>query len=112
MATSWKKYLDVFKNVDKIAEGIKNNVFRREHVEAIATDRFQHCIKCGLFDAEGKSCVAPGTQPCCADCGCSLAFKVRSMASECPKGYWDAVVSEEQEEIINNQIEENGKTTD
>lgn len=112
MATSWKKYLDVFKNVDKIAEGIKNNIFRKEHVEAIATDRFQICIKCSLFDAAGDKCMAPGTQPCCADCGCSLGFKTRSMSSECPKGYWDAVVSEEQEEIINNQIENNGRKTD
>jgi len=31
------------------------------------------------------------------------------MSSECPKGYWDAVVSEEQEEIINNQIENHGR---
>ena len=60
---------------------------------------------------KGDDCLAPGTQPCCADCGCSLAFKVRSLSSECPKGFWDAVVTEEQEEIINNQIE-NGKTTD
>ena len=107
MANSWKKYLDVFKNADKIAEGISN----KEHVEAVATDRFQICIKCSLFDAKGDDCLAPGTQPCCADCGCSLAFKVRSLSSECPKGFWDAVVTEEQEEIINNQIE-NGKTTD
>ena len=104
MANSWKKYLDVFKNADKIAEGISNTLFKKEHVEAVATDRFQICIKCSLFDAKGDDCLAPGTQPCCADCGCSLAFKVRSLSSECPKGFWDAVVTEEQEEIINNQI--------
>ena len=46
-----KKYLDAFKNAGKIAEGIKNNVFKKEHVEAVATERFQICIKCSLFDA-------------------------------------------------------------
>ena len=108
MAKSWSKYLDIFKNADKIAEGIKNTMFKKEHIEAVATDRFQLCIKCSLFDAKGDSCLAPGSQPCCSDCGCSLAFKVRSLSSECPKGYWDALTTEDQEDIINQQIEKNG----
>ncbi len=57
MANSWKKYLDVFKNADKIAEGISNTLFKKEHVEAVATDRFQICIKCSLFDAKGDDCL-------------------------------------------------------
>jgi len=104
---TWTKYLSIFKNGDKIAEGIKNNIFKKEHVEAVATDRFQTCIKCSLFDAQGKDCLAPGTQPCCSDCGCSLGFKVRSLSSECPKGFWDALTSEEEEELINNLINNN-----
>jgi hypothetical protein len=104
----WKKYIEIFKNADKIADGIANSLFKKEHVEAIATDRFQVCIKCGLYDSKGENCLVPGTQPCCSDCGCSLEFKTRSLSSECPKGYWDAVVSEDQEEIINEQIENNG----
>lgn len=107
--SKWKKYLDAFKNADKIADGIVNNIFKKEHIEAVATDRFQICIRCSLFDAEGKDCLAPGSQPCCSDCGCSLAFKVRSTASECPKGYWDAYTTEKEEELINNQIENNDK---
>ncbi len=105
MKGRWSKYLDAFKNLDKIAEGIKNNIFKKEHYEAVATDRFQVCIKCSLFDAKGDDCLAPGTQPCCSDCGCSLAFKVRSLSSECPKGYWSALMPEETEEIIIKQIE-------
>jgi len=107
--SKWKTLIDIFKNADKIAEGIKNKVFKKEHVEAIATDRFQICIKCSLFDASGDKCVAPGTHPCCGDCGCSLGFKVRSISSECPKGYWDAYTSEDVEELIIKQIKENDK---
>ncbi len=107
MANKWKKYVDAFKNINKIAEGIKNNIFKKEHIEAVATDRFQICVRCSLFDAKGDDCVAPGSQPCCSDCGCSLAFKVRSLSSECPKGYWDALVTEEQEDLITNQINQN-----
>lgn len=108
MVNRFKKYVDAFKNIDKITEGIKNNIFKKEHIEAVATDRFQICIKCSLFDAKGDDCLAPGTQPCCSDCGCSLGFKVRSLSSECPKGYWDALATEEQEDIITNQINKNG----
>jgi|TARA_R110000822_G_scaffold229723_1_gene361856 hypothetical protein len=104
MEKKWKKYIDAFRNADKIAEGIKNKLFKKEHVEAIATDRFQVCVGCSLFDAKGDDCLAPGTQPCCSDCGCSLAFKVRSLSSDCPKGFWDSVTTEEQEEEIFEQI--------
>jgi len=105
MKNNWKKLLDVFRNADKIADGIANTIFKKEHVEAVANERFSVCIKCNLFDAKGDNCMAPGTQPCCSDCGCSLAFKTRSLSSECPKGYWDALVTEDQEDIINKQIE-------
>ena len=46
MKSKWKKYLDIFKNADKIADGIANSLFKKEHVEAIATARYQICIKC------------------------------------------------------------------
>ncbi|MGK0255587.1 MAG: hypothetical protein ACI81I_000187 [Arcobacteraceae bacterium] len=105
MSKSWKKYTNVFKNINQIAEGIKNNIFKKEHIEAVAKERFQTCIKCSMFDAKGTDCLAPGTQPCCSDCGCSLAFKVRSLSSECPKGYWKSLMSEETEEIIIKQID-------
>jgi hypothetical protein len=109
MSKPWKKYLDVFKNLDKITEGIKNNIFKKEHIEAIFTDRYQICAKCTLLDLKGTSCLASGTQPCCSDCGCSLDFKLRSLSSKCPKDYWSTITSEETEELINQQIKTNGK---
>ena len=111
MKNKWDKYLSVFKNFDKIADGIKNNIFKKEHIEAVATDRFQKCIACSLFDAKGDDCLAPGTQPCCSDCGCTLAFKVRSLSSECPKGYWDSLMPEETEELIIKQIKKHESET-
>ena len=111
MTKPWKKYLDAFKNLDKIAEGIKNNVFKKQHVEAIVTDRYQICSKCSMFDDKGADCTVPGTQPCCSDCGCSLTIKLRSISSEYPKGYWPALAPEETAELINKQIEDD-KSTD
>ena len=103
------KLLNGVKNISQVYEGVKNKVFKRDYVEAIADHRWQICRDCEELDLNGKKCAAPGTQPCCADCGCSLAFKVRSLSSDCPKGKWDAITSEEQEELINKQIE-NGQT--
>jgi len=107
MKKPWKKYLNAFKNVNEIAEGVKNNMFKKEHIEAIFTDRYQVCVGCPLIDLKGTNCLVPGSQPCCSDCGCSFHFKLRSLSSECPKGYWLAVTSEEEEELINQQIQNN-----
>lgn len=107
MIKAWKKYINAFKNLDEILHGIKNNIFKKEHIEAVATDRFQICVKCSLYDDKGSDCLAPGTQPCCSDCGCSLVFKVRSLSSECPKGFWNSLTSEETEELIITQIKNN-----
>jgi hypothetical protein len=41
-----------------------------------------------------------GTQPCCGDCGCSLTFKTRSLSSDCPQGKWDALITEEEEDKL------------
>ena len=29
MSKPWSKYIDAFKNIDKITEGIKNNIFKK-----------------------------------------------------------------------------------
>ena len=52
------------------------------------------------MDVKGKECAMKGTQPCCAECGCSLNFKTRSLASECPLGKWDAIATIEEEDKL------------
>jgi len=109
MINNIKNLLGALANIDKIAEGISNKVFKKKHVEAVFTNRYQVCAKCSLLDMKGKDCLAPGSQPCCSDCGCSLEFKLRSLSSECPKGYWKAYVDEETENKIIEQISKNEK---
>ena len=104
---NFKKFLGAFRNTSQIIEGIKNNIFKQEHVEAEAALRWAICKKCAYLDKLGDSCAVTGTQPCCSDCGCSLAFKTRSLSSECPKGKWLALMTEEEEELLNEQIEKN-----
>lgn len=102
------KFLNAFKNVPSIVEGIKNKVFKKEHIEAEAAWRWTICKECSSLDTQGKKCLAPGTQPCCGECGCSLGFKTRSLSSECPLGKWKAVMDEETEAKLNEYLDGSG----
>lgn len=85
-------------------EGLKNKVFKQEHVEEIYEERLSICKTCDHKDDTGEHCYIPGTEPCCKICGCSFALLLRSLSSECEKEKWKAVLTEEQEDELNNQI--------
>jgi hypothetical protein len=102
------KLLGAFGNVSQIAEGVKNRVFKKEHVENVADQRWLKCSVCPSLDVTGKDCAMKGTQPCCSDCGCSLGLKLRALSSSCPKGKWDKVVpNKASEDAIKQQIKKN-----
>ena len=107
------KLLKGLGNIGQIAEGIKNNVFKQEHIEQIADYRWQQCKTCPFLDTKGDQCAVKGTQPCCGECGCALDFKLRSLSSDCPlKGSakrWDKVVKNfETEKMISDRLEKHG----
>jgi len=64
------------------------------------------CNECDQLDLEGKDCAMYGTQPCCSNCGCSLAFKTRSLSSECPLGKWYALEEDEDDDDEINEDHE------
>ena len=74
----------------------------------IADARMEICTNCLLYDKTGDGCMVPGTQPCCnqdkGGCGCSLTFKTRSLSSSCPMRYWDAEMSQEEEDKLNEKL--------
>lgn len=96
----------IFKNRKQILEGIKNSVFKKEHIEQIAEQRLQICKTCSNYDESGDGCLVPGSQPCCniktGGCGCSLKFKTRSLSSACPLNtpLWEALLTTEEENKI------------
>lgn len=97
----------IWNNKAKIFEGLKNNIFKSEHVEEIAAARAKICNQCSEIDHEGSSCLIPGTQPCCSKCGCALKLKLRSLSSACgdeenPK--WHALLTPEDEDAIKSEI--------
>ena len=89
---------EIWKNRKEIFEGVKNAIVRDSLVETIAAKRFSICKDCEMM---GDRCTIPGTDPCCGDCGCSLSFKTRSLSSDCPLGKWKALISEKEEDKLN-----------
>ena len=104
-----KKIFNVLKNSKNIFEGIKNSIIRNEFVETVHSKRMEICKTCEHFDTVGTNCAAPGTQPCCSACGCSLPWKTRSLGSQCGDDdnvRWFAVITPEQEEKLNEKFGE------
>ena len=100
----YNKFLNAFKNRKQILEGVKNKLFKKEHIEAEAAKRWSICKECASLDIEGAKCLVGGTQPCCGECGCSLSLKTRSLSSECPLGYWVAVMEDDLETILKESL--------
>ena len=97
----------IWSNRTAILEGIKNSVFKDEHVEQIAAERMAICTECPDLDTKGDDCLVSGTQPCCGQCGCSLQLKLRSLSSGCgneeaPR--WHALLTQEEEDALTNEI--------
>ena len=93
--------IKVWKSRNQIYEGVMNRVFKKEHVEEIAEERKLICLDCEHWDITGKGCLVPGTQPCCDVCNCSMEFKLRALSDKCPLDKWNSIVSEDEEDIIN-----------
>lgn len=100
--------IKIWKSKNQILEGITNSIFKKEDVEQIADQRMSICRKCELYDKKGSGCIVPGTQPCCnqdkGGCGCSLSLKTRSLSSACPLNKWDAEMSQEEEDKLNEKL--------
>ena len=102
----FNKIIGAFGNIGQIMEGVKNKIFKKEDIEEIADIRWMQCMGCPELDEKGEKCAVPGTQPCCAACGCSLGLKLRALSSSCPKNKWQAVISRDGEQAIKAQINE------
>ena len=98
--------IKIWKEKGKILEGIKNNIFRNADVEHIAAERMSICDTCPFIDRTGKSCVVPGTKPCCGLCGCSLGLKTRALSASCDDNRWQAIVTPEEQEEIDRHLTE------
>lgn len=109
MKLSKKNIIRIWKSKGQITEGITNSIFKREDVEHIAQERLNICKACPskLYNENG-GCIIDGTAPCCdvdkGGCGCSLGFKTRSLSAACEKGYWDAELTQQEEDQLKQKL--------
>ena len=96
--------ITIWKEKGKIMEGILNYIFTREDVEDVARDRMKVCKECDKIDLKGKTCEVYGTKPCCSLCGCSLRFKTRALSSDCPEGKWESLMTQQEEDMLNENL--------
>ena len=103
-ALAYKIYMQVkrkskFKVVYKdIVDGFSYMVVKDSEVEKVAKERAKKCAVCPHADYinKNKKTVVVGDNVYsvksmkCKVCGCALSAKVRSMDSECPRGFWQA----------------------
>ena len=87
----------IWKERKKIIEGITNSIIRDDFVEHVASLRNDVCAEC---PSKGNKCAVKGTGPCCNECGCSLAFKTRSLSSSCPLNKWKRIITEKEEDKL------------
>jgi len=100
--------IKIWKSKGQILEGITNSIFKKEDVEEVAAERMIICSQCDLYTEDDAGCMVAGTTPCCnqlkGGCGCSLKFKIRSLSSDCPLGKWKAVLTQEEEDKLNQKL--------
>lgn len=99
-----KDVIKIWKEKNKILEGIKNRIFKKADVEHIAAERMETCSTCPELDVEGSKCLVPGTSPCCGLCGCSLSLKTRALSAACDAGKWEAILNEEEQEAMDRHL--------
>lgn len=95
---------DIWKNKTQILEGLKNNLFKKEHIEELYEQRLEICKGCKFFDTKGDNCNVKGTQPCCGHCGCSIGLKLRCLSCECPIKKWEAILTKKEEEKFADKL--------
>jgi hypothetical protein len=68
-------------------------------IEEISKERIDICKDCEHVSTKHKT-IRPDLH--CTDCGCTLAAKTKCLSCKCPKDKWTAVISQEQQTIIDN----------
>ena len=89
--------------VQQIFEGWRNHLLPRKElelmIEEISKERIDICKDCEHVSTKHKT-IRPDLH--CTDCGCTLAAKTKCLSCKCPKDKWTAVISQEQQTIIDN----------
>ena len=92
--------------ISQIYEGWRNNLFppkeMEELIKTVGEERILICRSCpsNSLNKENYSTIRPDEH--CTECGCTLSAKTKCLSCSCPMEKWQAVITKEQENEINN----------
>lgn len=110
----------IWANKAGIAEGIKNRIFKKEHIEELHEHRMTICEECPWYSEnvrfknyeelipdirmkKSESYIQDSqkrTDKHCVNCSCNLGLKTRCLSCNCPLKKWLAVVDEKEQDTI------------
>ncbi len=102
-------------NFNQIYEGWRNQLFPPDHlkkaIESVSRSRRKICNYCE-HNSNYHNTLRPDIH--CVLCGCTLSAKTRCLSCECPDDppRWKAVLTDEQEDELNEKEEENNPEED
>ena len=92
-------------NFRQIFEGWRNHLVPpenlKEQILEVSKQRLAICRGCEWHSSRHNNPLRPDEH--CADCGCPLRAKTKCLSCGCDKGMWDAVLTEDEEEELNEQ---------
>lgn len=95
-------------NWKEILEGWRNNTFPpkklKKEIEQTSIQRMKVCRVCKHNSIFGQT-IRPDEH--CMLCGCTLSAKTKCLSCDCPIKKWKAVVTEDEEELLN--VNEDGR---
>lgn len=94
-------------NFSQVYEGWRNKIIPpkelREQIQTVSAIRAEICNDCPHHSKHHDTLRVDDH---CTDCGCTLSAKQACLSCECPKSYWKAEVTQEQEtEIKQSYVE-------
>ena len=94
-------------SLKQIYEGWKNHInpseYMKEIIQQASDERLEICRACPFNSKNAENYHTIRLDEHCTDCGCPLITKTKCLTCECPQHKWDAVLTEEQEKIINDE---------
>lgn len=89
--------------IQQIIEGWGNHLLPRKELELVieqtSQERMDICNNCEYVSTKHSS-IRPDVH--CTDCGCTLSAKTKCLSCNCPKNKWTAVISQEQQNMIDD----------
>jgi hypothetical protein len=91
-------------SLSQIFEGWKNHLspdaYLVEQINTASEQRMAICRKCPHFSKNNANANPFRFDEHCTNCGCTLSAKTKCLSCSCPLAYWPAIITSEEEQII------------